>query len=383
MQRVAIGGSFEDVGDAKYGAARARVKRVEWRRGRVVAACQHDPLMAILVLPTSRVRRAAARGAARARARRDDLHRSRRRAGRRDRGTARVQARAGHRVAASRICASSPAPAPAPTSCSPTPDLPRTVPDRARRRPAAGQRMAQYVALMALRFHRDLPRSRRSTRRTLAAPGPDAGGANRGRRDGLRLASARRWSTCSRGSAFRSSCGRGRRARSTTSSRFAGADGLRAVPRADPRARLRAAADAGDARRPRRARVRGAAARRVRRSTCRAAPCCARTISSPRVDAGHLAGAALDVFETEPLPATSPLWRHPKILCTPHIAAVPRADVAAAQFLDNLRRARVRRGRSSTSSIARAGTDAGRRRADRRVLARYSTASCLRRADSR
>ena len=39
------------------------------------------------------------------------------------------------------------------------------------------------------------------------------------------------------------------------------------------------------------------------------------------VDVGHLAGAALDVFATEPLPAASPLWRHPKILCTPHIAA--------------------------------------------------------------
>ena len=49
----------------------------------------------------------------------------------------------------------------------------------------------------------------------------------------------------------------------------------------------------------------------------------------------------LDVFEAEPLPAESPLWRHPKILCTPHIAAVPRSDVAAAQFLDNLRRARA------------------------------------------
>jgi phosphoglycerate dehydrogenase-like enzyme len=48
------------------------------------------------------------------------------------------------------------------------------------------------------------------------------------------------------------------------------------------------------------------------------------------VDAGHLAGAALDVFETEPLPATSPLWRHPRILCTPHIAATPRPDVAGA-----------------------------------------------------
>jgi len=59
------------------------------------------------------------------------------------------------------------------------------------------------------------------------------------------------------------------------------------------------------------------------------------------IDAGHLAGAALDVFETEPLPAGHPLWRHPKILCTPHIAAEPRPEVAAAQFVDNLRRARA------------------------------------------
>jgi phosphoglycerate dehydrogenase-like enzyme len=58
------------------------------------------------------------------------------------------------------------------------------------------------------------------------------------------------------------------------------------------------------------------------------------------IDSGHLSGAALDVFESEPLPAESPLWRHPKILCTPHVAAEPRAEVAAAQFLDNLRRSR-------------------------------------------
>jgi phosphoglycerate dehydrogenase-like enzyme len=59
------------------------------------------------------------------------------------------------------------------------------------------------------------------------------------------------------------------------------------------------------------------------------------------VDAGQLAGAALDVFETEPLPATSPLWRHPRILCTPHISAMLRPEVAARQFLDNLHRARA------------------------------------------
>jgi D-3-phosphoglycerate dehydrogenase/glyoxylate/hydroxypyruvate reductase A len=58
------------------------------------------------------------------------------------------------------------------------------------------------------------------------------------------------------------------------------------------------------------------------------------------IDAGHLAGAALDVYETEPLPVESPLWKHPRILCTPHVAAEPRPDVAAAQFVDNLRRAR-------------------------------------------
>jgi len=58
------------------------------------------------------------------------------------------------------------------------------------------------------------------------------------------------------------------------------------------------------------------------------------------LDAGHLAGAALDVYATEPLPRSSPLWRHPNILCTPHIAAEPRPEIAAAQFLDNLQRTR-------------------------------------------
>jgi glyoxylate/hydroxypyruvate reductase A len=39
------------------------------------------------------------------------------------------------------------------------------------------------------------------------------------------------------------------------------------------------------------------------------------------LDGGALAGATLDVFPTEPLPAASALWTHPKATVTPHNAA--------------------------------------------------------------
>ncbi|MBO4901396.1 MAG: D-2-hydroxyacid dehydrogenase [Lachnospiraceae bacterium] len=38
------------------------------------------------------------------------------------------------------------------------------------------------------------------------------------------------------------------------------------------------------------------------------------------LDSGHLAGAALDVFQTEPLPEDSRLWKTKNLLITPHVA---------------------------------------------------------------
>lgn len=50
------------------------------------------------------------------------------------------------------------------------------------------------------------------------------------------------------------------------------------------------------------------------------------------LDSGHLAGAALDVFRTEPLPADHPFWRHPKITVTPHTSARTLREESIAQI---------------------------------------------------
>lgn len=42
------------------------------------------------------------------------------------------------------------------------------------------------------------------------------------------------------------------------------------------------------------------------------------------LDSGKVKGAMLDVFNREPLPPESPLWLHPRVAITPHVAAITR-----------------------------------------------------------
>jgi glyoxylate/hydroxypyruvate reductase A len=58
------------------------------------------------------------------------------------------------------------------------------------------------------------------------------------------------------------------------------------------------------------------------------------------LDAGRLSHAWLDVFAIEPLPSGDPLWTHPAVTITPHIAASSSPDLLAADIADNISRFR-------------------------------------------
>ena len=58
------------------------------------------------------------------------------------------------------------------------------------------------------------------------------------------------------------------------------------------------------------------------------------------LDSGQLAGATLDVFDSEPLPQESPLWQHERILITPHVASYCVPKTAAKGVAENIHLAR-------------------------------------------
>lgn len=56
------------------------------------------------------------------------------------------------------------------------------------------------------------------------------------------------------------------------------------------------------------------------------------------LDAGTLYASSLDVFETEPLPDTSPLWGHDRVVVTPHNAAESASESISAYFIRQVER---------------------------------------------
>jgi glyoxylate/hydroxypyruvate reductase A len=69
------------------------------------------------------------------------------------------------------------------------------------------------------------------------------------------------------------------------------------------------------------------------------------------LDDGHLAGAVLDVFEEEPPPAEHPLWAHPKVLVTPHVASITNPRTGAEQIITAIRA--IRRGEMPPNTVDR------------------------------
>lgn len=66
---------------------------------------------------------------------------------------------------------------------------------------------------------------------------------------------------------------------------------------------------------------------------------------------GRLAGATLDVFRREPLPADHPFWQEPRITITPHCSAMTQRAATLAQIADKI--GRLERGEPITGVVDR------------------------------
>ncbi len=55
------------------------------------------------------------------------------------------------------------------------------------------------------------------------------------------------------------------------------------------------------------------------------------------LDNDRLAGATLDVFRDEPLPAEHRFWHHPRVTLTPHVSAVTLVEESVAQIAAKIR----------------------------------------------
>lgn len=56
------------------------------------------------------------------------------------------------------------------------------------------------------------------------------------------------------------------------------------------------------------------------------------------LDSGKLTNAILDVFDPEPLPSRSRLWKHPKVRVFPHVSSMTNIESAVDQMLENRER---------------------------------------------
>jgi phosphoglycerate dehydrogenase-like enzyme len=70
------------------------------------------------------------------------------------------------------------------------------------------------------------------------------------------------------------------------------------------------------------------------------------------LDSGWLAGAALDVFAVEPLPAASPLWDDPRVMISPHMSGPTTVEGAVEGFLECL--GEIEQGRLPARTVDRA-----------------------------